>query len=389
MRENSFRSTNEYMSDPLELNIERPRVLYRQIGEQIRNLIINGDLAPGTKLPSSTELAAKWQTHPATIHAALAPLAKEGLLTRQPKIGTFVSQRSSRLLDVGIYYDSNIWQNQANAFKRAVHVELARLLESRHINVHVWFDPRSEKRRGETWAKLRTAAERREIQAIIATDVPGEVVGWLQSLPVFCSYFTRSEVPNRVQLDFNQFTEASIALLKKQGCRSIGFISSIEPEKIKTTGDRDFYHRFSALCRAQNMIVRPEWIRMAHGFVRDESQEEFGYKEFKKIWRQSQRPEGLVVFPDTSVTGVVMSIFEQGVEVPRNLKIVAHKHKEINFLCPLTISHLYSSTAQIAAALFTQIERQFNGVSCTPIILPFCNNLSAFRSSSSQIRTPK
>ena len=79
---------------------------------------------------ASAELAAKWDTHAATIHAALTPLVKEGLLTRQPKIGTFVSKRRTRLSDVGIYYDSNIWLNQANAFKRAVHVELARLLEA-------------------------------------------------------------------------------------------------------------------------------------------------------------------------------------------------------------------------------------------------------------------
>ena len=29
-------------------------------------------------------------------------------------------KRRARLTDVGIYYDSNIWANQANAFKRAV-----------------------------------------------------------------------------------------------------------------------------------------------------------------------------------------------------------------------------------------------------------------------------
>ena len=367
------------MADLLKLKIDRPRVVYRQIGEQIRALIINGELAPGTKLPSSTELATKWQTHPATIHAALAPLVKEGLLTRQPKIGTFVSQRSTRLSDIGIYYDSNIWQNQANAFKRAVHVELARLLESRNINVRVWFDPRSEKRRGETWMELAAAAERREIQAVIATDVPGEVVSWLQPLPVLCAYFTRAAVPNRVQLDFEQFAAASVGLLKKQGCRSAGIISIIESEKTRSALSNDFYHRFSQLCRAQGMEVRAEWIRMAHGFVRDESQEEFGYKEFKQIWLQSRRPDGLVVFPDTSVTGVVMSVLEQRVDVPRDLKLVVHKHAEINFLCPLPVSYLYSSTGQIAEALFSQVERQFDGATCSPIILPFTSSVRAGR----------
>ena len=106
----------------------------------------------------------------------------------------------------------------------------------------------------------------------------------------------------------------------------------------------DFYEHFNEVCAAHGIEVRSEWIRTAHGFVRDESQEEFGYKEFRQIWRQSKRPEGLVVFPDTSVPGVILSVLEQRVNVPDDLRLVAHKHAEINFLCPLPITYLYSST---------------------------------------------
>lgn len=362
-------------ADPLDLVIDRPKVVYRQIGEQIRDLIVSGRLQPGTKLPPSDELARKWQTHVATIHAALTPLVKEGLLTRQPKIGTFVSKRRPRLTDVGIYYDSNIWLNQASAFKRAVHVELARLLEAEKVNTHVWFDPRGEKQRVRPWRELESAIERRTVQAVIATDVPPDVVAWLQSLPVISAYFTYAPVRNRVLLDFEQFAEASVALPKKQGCRSAGVISILEPGKPATVrGDAattDFYQRFSDVCRAQGIEMRHEWMRMAHGFVRDESQEEFGYREFKQIWRQAKRPDGLVVFPDTSVPGVILSVLEQRVNVPEDLKLVAHKHAEINFLCPLPITCLYSSTAQVARALFSQIQRQYAGEACDPVALPF------------------
>jgi DNA-binding transcriptional regulator YhcF (GntR family) len=370
-------------ADPLDLTIDRPKVVYRQISDQIRELIVTGKLQPGTKLPASSELAAKWQTHAATIHAALTPLVKEGLLTRRPKIGTFVSKRRARLSDVGIYYDSNIWLNQANAFKRAVHVELARLLEASRINVKVWFDPRGEKQRGKVWKDLSRAADRGEIQAVIATDVPAEAVRWLQSLPVLTAYFTYAPVRNRVLLDFTQLAEASVALLKKQGCRSAGIISILEPEKpvsaVSASASSDFYVHFTEVCRTKGIEVRDEWIRTAHGFVRDESQEEFGYNEFKQMWRQARRPEGLVVFPDTSVPGVVMSVLQQRVDVPGELKIVAHKHAEINFLCPLPITYLYSSTEQVARALFSQIKRQFEGKICEPITLPFAPAVREFR----------
>jgi DNA-binding GntR family transcriptional regulator len=372
---NSVCSTHEHMSDPLDLNIHRPKVIYRQIGDQMRNLITSGQLAPGTRLPSSSALAQKWNTHAATIHAALAPLVREGLLTREPKIGTFVSKRRNRLENVGIYYDSDIWLNQASAFKRAVHIALARLLESQRINVKVWFDPRSEKQRTKTWGELAAAVERREIQGLIATDVPDDVVRWIQSLPVLSAYFTNVPVANRVHLDFDQFAAASVAQLKNQGCRSAGVISILEPGKPASAksavASNDFYHRFSELCKSHDLEVRDEWVRMAHGFVRDESQEEFGYNEFKEIWRARQRPDGIVVYPDTSVPGVIVSLLEQRVNVPGDLKLVAHKHAEINFLCPLPVTYLYSSTGRIAQALFSQIQRQFVGEPCEPITLPF------------------
>lgn len=363
------------MSDHLDLSIDRPRVIYQQIREHVRNLIKSGKLAPGDKLPPTSELAARWQTHAASIHSALTPLVKEGLLSRKPKIGTFVTSRHSDLTAIGIYYDSNIWTDHASAFKRAVHVHLADLLESKKIEVRLWLDPRGTAERSTPWSELLSAADRREIQAIIATDVPDDVVNWLEQLSIPAAYFTYAPVRNKVGLDFKQFAAASARILKKQGCRSAGVISILEqstPTSSKAASAKGtFYNHFLTACRAQGLEVRDEWMRMADGFVRDESQEDFGYVGFAEIWRQSKRPDGLVVFPDTSVPGVITSVLEKRVNVPEDLKIVAHKHIEIDFLCPLPISYLYSSTRKIAAAMFSQIQRQLKGESCAPIALPF------------------
>lgn len=358
--------------DPLSLNIDRPRVIYRQISEQIRQLILSEQLEPGSRLPSSTELASRWNAHPATIHAALVPLVKEGLLTRRPKIGTFVSKRRPRLTNIGVYYDSNIWLDDAGAFKRFVHHALAQLLESKKITLTGWFDPRPLKKRRHSWDALTSAIERREIQALIATDVPHDVIDWIQPLPVITSFFTHYPVPNRVQLDFEAFAAKSVQLLKKEGCRSAGLISILEPTvPASVNSNENFYQRFQSLCAQEGIEVREEWIRMASDYVRDESQAEFGYNNFREIWRRSERPDGLVVYPDTSVPGVIMAVLEQRVNVPSDLKIVAHRNSEISFLCPMPISFLFNSTVEIAHALFKQVERQFNGETCQPIVVPF------------------
>src|SRR5690606_17549044 len=122
----------------------------------------------------------------------------------------------------------------------------------------------------------------------------------------------------------------------KQGCRTAGLISILEPNVSASVGSHeDFYQRFTTLCATEGIEVRPEWIRMARDYVRDESQLEFGYNNFRDLWRRSQRPEGMVIYPDTSVPGVIVAVLEQRVNVPADLKLIAHRNSEISFLCPI------------------------------------------------------
>lgn len=378
-----FRSLGN-MKNKLDFDVHRPQAIYQQIRRHVRQLIRNRSLAPGEKLPPTSELAARWNTHPASIHAALSPLVKEGLLDRRPRLGTFVTARSARLLEIGIYYDSDIWSHHASAFKRAIHRDLVDLLGARKMNVRVWADTRGNSQQGSPWDELKAATERREAQAIMATDVSDATIAWLEEMPIPMAYFTlgRAPVNNKVSLDFRQFAMASVSSLKAKGCRSAGVISIVTQQgrsaASRRIAENDLGGHFAAACRQHGLEVRDEWIRMAPDFIRDESQEDFGYVEFREIWKRPKRPEGLVIFPDTSVPGVITSILERHVRVPAELKIVAHRHAEINILCPLPVTYLYSSTQQIARAMIWQIQCQMDGESCQPIILPF-QSRNAFR----------
>jgi len=64
---------------------------YRQIHQQLRNAILLGEYKPGDKLPTEKELAALHSVSRVTSAAALAELAREGLVQRLPRRGTTVS----------------------------------------------------------------------------------------------------------------------------------------------------------------------------------------------------------------------------------------------------------------------------------------------------------
>ena len=77
-----------------------PRRLYRQIADQLRQLIQSGEFAMGTRLPPERDLAAKMGVSRPSVREALIALEVEGLIEVRMGSGIFVIGRESvRMLD--------------------------------------------------------------------------------------------------------------------------------------------------------------------------------------------------------------------------------------------------------------------------------------------------
>lgn len=68
---------------------------YRQIADEVRELITSGQIAHGKPAPSITELSARYGTARQTSAKALRLLVDEGLLTRYPGFGYYVTGSKS------------------------------------------------------------------------------------------------------------------------------------------------------------------------------------------------------------------------------------------------------------------------------------------------------
>ncbi|MER5968924.1 GntR family transcriptional regulator [Streptomyces sp. NPDC002055] len=64
---------------------------YRRIVDDIRRRILDGDLAPGDRVPSTRRIAADWGVALATATKALTTLRLEGLVEARPRAGTVVA----------------------------------------------------------------------------------------------------------------------------------------------------------------------------------------------------------------------------------------------------------------------------------------------------------
>src|SRR5215475_14185691 len=80
------------------------RPLNQQIAAALRTSIESGGLAPGARVPGENTLMARYGVSRWTAREALATLANAGLITKVPKVGTFVHsqlrlERRSRRVD--------------------------------------------------------------------------------------------------------------------------------------------------------------------------------------------------------------------------------------------------------------------------------------------------
>ena len=77
------------------LDFRDKRPLNEQVAEKIMNLIAQGGLAPGERLPSVRNLAVDLSVNPNTVQRAYAALEEKGYITTITGRGNYVSEESN------------------------------------------------------------------------------------------------------------------------------------------------------------------------------------------------------------------------------------------------------------------------------------------------------
>ncbi|WP_322907574.1 GntR family transcriptional regulator [Paenibacillus sp. SGZ-1009] len=80
------------MRIPVHINEHSAEPLYRQVEDQLRMLILSGQLEEGKLLPSIREFAAELKCSVITIRRVYQDLENEGLLRTRQGTGTFVTK---------------------------------------------------------------------------------------------------------------------------------------------------------------------------------------------------------------------------------------------------------------------------------------------------------
>ena len=357
------------ITDLANFEVSKYQSAHAQIERQMRREILSGGLPAGTRLPTLQQLSATWGVSAATVNAALTPLAQEGLLIRKRKLGTFVAEKSKKLRRAGIYYGGNFGGGAGFLFLGLLHKALCAELAQRDIDARVWVDSRPVAQQAELYEPLLEAVEGGEVDCIIGPMVNRYDLSALKKLRLPSAFYTGSTIPNKAQFDWRQFLRLSLDHLQSQGCSTVGLISSVEVEDL-AQGREPFFGHFVEMAAERRLTFRNEWVQGPKSWVPEADMEQFGYDHVHRIWAQAERPDGLIVYPDVSVRGVILGLMELGVKVPGDVCLVLHRNEGIDFPCPFPACRPTSKAADLAQALLTQIDRQIDGESVQPIYVP-------------------
>jgi len=351
--------------------IAKREPLFRQLEASFRAEIASGRLKPGARLPSNSALAAQTGTSIFTVQTALAPLVREGLLDRRPKIGTFVRSQTGRLACPAIYYAGELWKNAEFGFYRALQQCLEAELETRGNGWRMFMDTRAESEQGDIPPDLAQAIRRRDVDTLIAPLVHSRDMRWLKGLALPVALLTAEHVPNRVAHDLEGMLRDAFAALARQGCRSVGMITSIlSPAGHDTiTGDdfERFHAHFHTLARRAGLATRQAWNRAPLHLP--PCLEHFGYEAFLSLWNESAHPDGLVVYPDASARGVLTAALSLQVAIPGALKLALHFNDCLPFPCPVPAIRMVTNVQAAAQALIRLADSQVQGAAPQPVVL--------------------
>jgi DNA-binding LacI/PurR family transcriptional regulator len=335
----------------------KKQALHVQVAQLVRARIESGEYLPGARLPSTSQLAKMTGTSVFTVQTALSRLAKEGLLNRIDKRGTFVAGERPALSRVAIYFNRPFHYPFLN-FYSVLAQELKSQYAARGTGVEIFMDERPEDEQGTAPALLLKAVARRDVQAVVAPLISKVNLSWLSELSVPVALADGNELhSNRMRNQTRQFLELSLGALAEQGCTSLGVISSL---CLRADGQHprevNFYRELVDVAHDCGLRIQDEWLRFPQEF--ELLHANFGYRQFLKLWQLSEKPDGLLVWPDVVASGVVTAVLESGVRVPEDLKLVLSANDQLPYPCPIPAKFAVLRVAQYARAFRRLIQQQ-------------------------------
>lgn len=297
--------------------------LHMQLTAYFRERILDGQLSPGTRLPTELELAAQCEVSRDTVRQAMAQLVDEGLLERLPRRGTFVCELPDSIKGPMLVGQKSV----GLVLNRPPHLQLnvdiligvEQAAKSHGYSVSFTCAEESEEQQARDIARLQAAQVLGFIVFPVSDSTSDESIRQLHSanvpLVLIDRYYpdltTDYVGPDNVAGGFRA-TEHLLIL----GYRRIGFVFSAE-ETLHTSSVRERWEGYRAALQKYNVAYDEALVIPNFSMSLPES-----IVCFTDLATSSSRPEAIFAVNDFVALDVIQAAKQIDMRVPEDLALV-------------------------------------------------------------------
>ena len=293
-------------------------VSLHQVAGHIRERIALGELAPGDRLPTRSELKQIYRTTGVTVQRAFDLLTDQGFVTCVDRVGSFVAPYPPSSNRYALVFPHEPPEATPLRFWKAVSAEAERIeaTSPRQIRryAHVGSNPV-----GPQCQQLVADMRTHQLAGVIFTFNPELVahtaVLRVLDVPMVAIMHDQNGfgIPN-VSIDYDSFFDAALDHMARRKRRRVAALA---------TGPLFLSHRehFFAGLATRGLESRPQWwlpIDLAG------PQWAASYVDLLMDLPSDKRPDGLIIADDNMTQFVLQGLTAAGIRVPEDLEVVAH-----------------------------------------------------------------
>jgi DNA-binding LacI/PurR family transcriptional regulator len=328
-----------------------PRRFVRQetIAARFRDQIVDGQLPPGSRLPTRAELERKFRTSIVTVQRALAKLTEEGFVEARGRNGTFVVEHPPHRCHYALVFPSyeghpswgRYWTALDREAKRLPAAQHRRIVSFYNINGHVDLND---------YRRLLEFYETRRLAGLIFVTPPNP----LKHTPLIRQHLVPRVAlmaqpehnTSALALDQYALIDKAFEHLAARGRKRIALILA--------PGLQGAFEEYCLAAAARRGLEIPSYfLQIVHQSSPVSAR---NLLHLLMRGRPDERPDGLFITDDNLVEEASAGIAAAGVRVPEDLEIVAH----CNFPWPtpssLPMRRLGYDAREILRLAFTHLD---------------------------------
>jgi len=330
------------------------RMIYRRIAAELRTEILNGQLPPGTRMPTREALIRQFDTTSVTIQKAFDLLADQGWVRAEGRRGTFVSEKMpNRCYALAFPWPRQIDTSQ---FYRALWQQAEQLsMPQRQITCFYEIGSRTDT---EDYLRLAGLVRSHRLAGVIFAGNPVDVEGLpvLEEPGVARVTIVAPKAPLPVPFvgpDVAAFCGKALDALAAAGRRRVAVIT------LAHAGDSGpWLNQLFEFAAARGLQIQRAWVQAAPLLAPQWAQHaaEVLFQAGTNV-----RPDALLITDDNLVPAATAGICAAGVRVPEDVRVIAHTNFPYPTPAAVSVTRLGFDISRLLELCIERIDQQRRG----------------------------